>query len=66
VAGDNDLTWEQARIGLGALESYQQKKPATAGIVTQVGQYFGFHLGARNYAENHPFAPATDPPDPVH
>jgi RHS repeat-associated protein len=67
VGGDNGLTWGQARMGFDALETKQNNwVPTLEGMNTQTGQFFGFHLGARNYAENHPFAPATDPPDPVH
>jgi hypothetical protein len=67
VAGDNGARWGQARMVFDGLETKQNHwVPTLEGMNTKTGQLLGFHLGASNYAENHPFAPATDPPDPVH
>lgn len=66
VAGDNGLTWGQARVGFDALQSYQEGKPATEGMTTQLAQRIGFHLGAENYANDHPWSSPTENPYPAH
>jgi RHS repeat-associated protein len=63
LAGNNGLTWQQARLGLDALESGQQRKPTIEGMTSQLAQKVGYSLGIKNYANEHPFKYMLNPPD---
>lgn len=49
VAGDNGLSWAQARLGFDLLESKQQGKIAVEGQTTQQAQRIGYNLGIESY-----------------
>ena len=51
VAGFNGFTWEGARVGFDALESYQKKGFASEGKPTQRAQMVGFIVGAKIFKE---------------
>jgi RHS repeat-associated protein len=60
VAGDNGLTWNEARLGFDALQSYQDGKPSIEGPTTQEAQKAGYDLGIKNYVATHPWQTSFD------
>jgi len=55
VAGSNGLSWNDARMGFDALQSYQDGKPSTEGQTTQLAEKAGYNLGTSEFAHEHPF-----------
>jgi RHS repeat-associated protein len=68
VAGNNTLTWGQARLGFDLLESKQQGKFALEGAPTQAAQKAGYNLGVKTFKAQHTFKGLNfaNPPFPVH
>jgi RHS repeat-associated protein len=55
VAGDNGLTWSQARLGFDGLQSKQDGKLSLEGPTTQEAERVGYNLGIKNYIKTHPW-----------
>lgn len=60
VAGDNGLTWAQARVGFDGLQSKQDGKFSLEGPTTQFAERAGYNLGIKNYVATHPWSTSFD------
>lgn len=60
VAGDNGLTWAQARLGFDGLQSKQDGKFSLEGPTTQLSERAGYNLGIKNYVNTHPWQTSFD------
>ncbi|KAA0229733.1 hypothetical protein EDS67_10815 [candidate division KSB1 bacterium] len=47
VAGRKGLSWEQARLGFDALESWQRGRITKEGVPSQKAQKLGYTIGVR-------------------
>jgi len=67
VAGDNGISWGEARLAFDALESKQQGKFATEGMTTQSAEKTGWQMGVRHFKDTHPWNfSSPDNPFPAH
>jgi RHS repeat-associated protein len=60
VAGDNGLTWNEARLGFDGLQSKQDGKLSLEGPTTQEAERAGYNLGIKNYVNTHPWQTSFD------
>jgi hypothetical protein len=64
MAGVSGLSWPTARIGLDALESYQQGKLATEGQASQIPQRVGWEMGQETLRQKIALPAGLPPIDP--
>ena len=55
VAGSNGLSWNDARLGFDALQSYEQGMIASEGQTTQLAERIGYDQGNTVWAKDHPW-----------
>jgi len=54
IAGRKGLSWGEARLGFDALESRQNGRLSIEGAPSQAAENVGFHLGVKQWHQEHP------------